>query len=278
VAGAHNLLYRDRGMPLRTALRFLFTEVPREIRRSAGAIALAATLLFGPALVAGVAVARTPDLAQRMLPAGMLRRAEDGVRRAREGEGYIDDPQLLRPVMASSIVANNVQVSFAAFAGGVTGGLLSALLIVANGISLGSVVGLYASKGIGLLLLAFVAPHGVLELFAICVAGGAGFLIAGALILPGASTRRRALVESSRRAVRLVAASTLLLLVAGSIEGLISPIEWWPLEGKLAVSGTTLVLLVVYLRGGRVRAAPPSDDALTSSSLALGAVTARRAP
>ena len=80
--------------------------------------------------------------------------------------------------------------------------------------------------------------------------------------------------------MRLVAASTLLLLVAGALEGLISPIEWWPLEGKLAVSGTTLVLLVAYLRGGRM---PPRSrenaeaDERVASPLALGAVTARRA-
>jgi uncharacterized membrane protein SpoIIM required for sporulation/uncharacterized RDD family membrane protein YckC len=277
VAGAHNLLYRDRRMPLRASLRFLVTDVPREVRRSAGPIALAATLLFLPALVAGVAVARTPGLAAEMVPPGMLRRAEDGVRRARNGEGYIDDPQLFRPVMASGIIANNVQVSFAVFAGGITAGLLSALMLVANGLSLGSVTGLYVSKGIGPLLLAFVAPHGVLELFAICVAGGAGFLLAAALLVPGQRTRRRALAENSRRAVRLIGASTLLLLAAGAIEGLISPIEWWPLEGKLAVSGTTLVLLVVYLRRGRSRAATAASAA-PHSSLALGAVTARRAP
>lgn len=276
VAGAHNLLYRDRGVPFRSLLAFLFSGMPREIRRSAAPIALAALLLFGPALVAAVAVSRTPGLAARMIPASMLRRADDGVRRARNGEGYIDDPQLFRPVMASSIVANNVQVSFAAFAGGVTGGVLTALLIVVNGISLGSVVGLYVSKGIGSLLLAFVAPHGVLELFAICVAGGAGFLVAAALLLPGARTRRDALAEQSRRAIRLIGASTLLLLLAGLLEGFVSPIEWWPLEGKLAVSGTTLVLLVFYLRGGRspsrvtVATAPPS--------LALGAVRSHRAP
>lgn len=278
VAGAHNLLYRDRGVPFRTALAFLFTGVPREIRRSAAPIALAALLLFGPALVAAVAVARTPGLAARMLPESMLRRADDGVRRARNGEGYIDDPQLFRPVMASSIVANNVQVSFAAFAGGVTGGLLTAVLIVMNGISLGSVVGLYVSKGIGSLLLAFVAPHGVLELFAICVAAGAGFLVAAALLLPGARTRREALAEQSRRAIRLIGASTLLLLVAGLLEGLVSPIEWWPLEGKLAVSGTTLVLLVLYLRGGRAPSPAPITTTMAPASLALGAVRLHRAP
>lgn len=278
VAGAHNLLYRDRGMSLRGAVRFLFTDVPREVRRSAAPIALAALLLFGPALIAAVGVARTPTLASKLLSAGMLQRAEDGVRRARNGEGYIDDPQLLRPVMASSIVTNNVQVTFAVFAGGVTAGLVSVLMLVLNGISLGSVVGLYASKGIARLLLAFVAPHGVLELFAICVAGGGGFLIAAGLLMPGPRTRGRALVENARRAIRLIAASTFLLVIAGTLEGFVSPIEWWPIEGKLAVSGVTLVFLVAYLSGGRRRAGmPQAPDAGEPGALALAAIRARRA-
>jgi hypothetical protein len=139
------------------------------------------------------------------------------------------------------------------------------------------------------LLIAFIAPHGVLELFAICVAGGAAFLIAAGLLLPGNRSRRSALVENGRRAIRLIGVSTLLLVVAGTLEGLVSPIEWWPIEGKLAVSGTTLVLLVVYLRGGRVTRATAVDesrdakgsdsvDSEPRSALALAPVTARRAP
>jgi uncharacterized membrane protein SpoIIM required for sporulation/uncharacterized RDD family membrane protein YckC len=276
VAGAHNLLYRDRGMGIRGAVRFLFTGVPHEVRRSAAPIALAATLLFGPAIIAGVAVARTPGLAEKLLPSGMLQRAEDGVRRAKNGEGYIDDPQLFRPVMASGIVANNVQVTFAVFAGGITAGLLSVLMLVMNGVSIGSVMGLYASKGIAWLLIAFVAPHGVLELFAICVAGGGGFLLAAALLIPGARTRSRALVENGQRAIRLIAASTFLLVIAGTLEGFVSPIEWWPIEGKLAVSGATLLFLVFYLRGGQERASPAAAANGHDEGLALSTIRAPR--
>jgi uncharacterized membrane protein SpoIIM required for sporulation len=183
--------------------------------------------------------------------------------------------------MASGIIANNVQVTFATFAGGVTAGLLSVVLLVTNGISIGSVVGLYASKGIASLLVAFVAPHGVLELFAICVAGGAAFLVAAGILLPGARPRRRAIVENGRRAIRLIGVSTLLLVVAGMLEGFVSPIEWWPIEGKLAVSGTTLVLLVTYLRLGRTPRPAAGEDERgeepAAASLALGAVTAPRA-
>ena len=277
VAGAHNLLYRDRGMTLRGAVRYLFTDVPREVRRSARPIALAGLLLFGPAVIAAVGVMRAPELAPRLLPSTMLQRAEDGVQRAKGGEGYIDDPQLLRPVMASRIVTNNVQVTFAVFAGGITAGLLTVLMLVLNGISMGAVVGLYASKNIGILLLAFVAPHGVLELFAICVAAGGGFLIASGLLLPGNRTRARALVENSRRAVRLIAASTFLLLIAGTLEGFVSPIPWWPIEGKLAVSGLTAVFLFLYLGGGRTsRPTPAKQEGGEMGTLGL-ATTVRRA-
>jgi uncharacterized membrane protein SpoIIM required for sporulation len=153
-------------------------------------------------------------------------------------------------VMASSIIANNVQVTFAAFALGVTAGLGTLTLLLLNGVSLGGVLGLYESKGILRLIVAFVAPHGVLELTAICIAGGGGLLIAAALLLPGDRTRRRALKENSRRAIRLIGTSTVLLIVAGSLEGLVSPIPNWPLSAKLAVSAATAVLLVAYLRGG----------------------------
>lgn len=261
VAGAHNLLYRDRRNSLRAVLRFIANDVPREVRRSAVPIGLAAACLFLPAAIAYVGVVRDPRIAPTFIPTGMLDRAEEGVVRARSGEGYIEDPEVFRPVMASGIIANNVQVTIAAFAFGITAGIGTVLLLLFNGVSLGGVFGLYASKGILSLIVAFVAPHGVLELTAICIAGGAGFLIAGALLLPGRRTRRRALGENSVRAMRLIAASTLLLIVAGALEGMVSPIPWWPLSLKLMVSATTLVLLVAYLRGGMERAVAPSESA-----------------
>lgn len=253
VAGAHNLLYRDRRNTFVEILRFVAFDVPTEVRRSVRPIALAAAFLFVPAAISYTAVLRHPDVAPTFIPPQMLDRAEEGVTRARQGTGYIPDPQVFRPVMASRIIANNVQVTFAAFAFGITAGIGTLVLLLLNGISLGGVFGLYASKGILPLLVAFVAPHGVLELSAICISAGAGLLIAGALLIPGDRTRGRALVENSQRAMRLIAASTLLLIVAGSLEGMVSPIPNWPLWLKLAVSATTLLLLVAYLRGGASR-------------------------
>jgi uncharacterized membrane protein SpoIIM required for sporulation/uncharacterized RDD family membrane protein YckC len=263
LAGAHNLLYRGRSLTLTDVVRLIAIEAPREVRRSWRPVLLAGALLFGPALIAYSAVVTHPAVAGTFIPAGMLDRAEEGVRRAREGTGYIPDPQIFRPTMASQIIANNVQVTFGVFALGITAGVGSLVLLVLNGVSLGGVFGLYQSKGIATLLLAFVAPHGVLELTAVCIAGGAGFLLAAALLLPGRRTRKRALVENGQRAIRLVAAATVLLLVAGTLEGFVSPIPTWPLRAKFAVSAATLVLLVLYLSSGRGQRTAPSASVVS---------------
>ena len=265
VASAHSLLYRRRSFTLRRFIAFLFGDVPTEIRASAVPIALASAMLFGPMLIAGRAVATTPSLAPELLPAGMLARAEQGVIDAKRGKGYIEDPQVYRPVMASRIATNNVQVTFIAFAGGMTAGLFTTWLLLTNGVSIGAAIGLYISKGIGALILSFIAPHGVLELSAIVIAGGAGFLLAKGMLLPGNHTRRAALALNGARAFRLLAGATFLLVFAGAIEGFISPNASLSLNAKLAVSATTAVLLALYLFTGRRPMASPMATPIETS-------------
>jgi uncharacterized membrane protein SpoIIM required for sporulation len=101
-----------------------------------------------------------------------------------------------------------------------------------------------------------VAPTGVLELTAICIGGGAGLRLAAAILIPGNRPRSVALRENGRRAIRLIAASTVLLLIAGTLEGFVSPIETWPLSWKLAVSAATAVFLAAYLSGGHRKVVP----------------------
>ena len=101
VTGAHNLLYRDRRNTFREITRFIAIDVPAEVRRSVVPIALGAAFLFGPAAIAWTAVMRNPDVASTFIPTSMLDRAEDGVERAKHQAGYIPDPEVFRPLMAS---------------------------------------------------------------------------------------------------------------------------------------------------------------------------------
>ncbi|AHG89993.1 protein of unknown function DUF95 transmembrane [Gemmatirosa kalamazoonensis] len=248
VAAGHNLVYRREESTARTAIDFVLRQVPAEVRRSWRPIAIAALLLFAPAVASFTAVVRDPTLVTELVPPSLLERAESGQRRGPRG-GYLpeDEAGARGPVLASVIMSNNVQITFGAFALGITAGIGTCFLLVMNGVAaLGAPLGLYASKGILGQILGFVLPHGVLELSAICIAGGAGLLLASAILLPGARTRRDALVDESARAVRLICASTLMLVVAGLLEGNVSPLVW-PLAAKGAVSAATAVMLAGWL-------------------------------
>lgn len=251
VARGHNLLYQQRGRSIATAAKYLMDTVPMQVRKSWRPIGLAALMFFGPAAVAYVVVVREPAVASQLLPDEMISRAATGSDREKHGEGYVSIPEEIRPIAASSIISNNVTVTYLTFAMGLTGGIGTILMLVFNGVSIGSGVGLFASQGVAKLILAFIAPHGLLELSAICIAGGGGLLLAKGILLPGMQTRRDALVANGKRAIDLIAASTLLLLVAGTLEGLVSP-RVWPLEWKLAISSVTAVIMLGYLSLGRI--------------------------
>jgi len=129
---------------------------------------------------------------------------------------------------------------------------MTAWILLFNGVSIGAALGLYATRGIFSQIGEFVVPHSVFELSAICIAGGGGLLLASALLLPGALTRREALVVKGRRAVRLLAASVIMLIFAGTIEGLISPRTDIPLGIKFGIAGLSAVALLSYASlGGR---------------------------
>lgn len=250
VARGHSLLYRQQSHTMGSVVRYVFWTVPREVRRSWRQIMIAVVLLFGPAVIAYTAVVHDPAVASQLLPDEMLSRASVGSEREKRGEGYVSIDEEMRPIAASAIISNNVTVTYVVFALGLTAGIGTVVMLVVNGVSIGSAVGLFAVHRIAHLILAFVAPHGVLELSAICIAGGGGLLIAQAIVLPGDRTRRDALVQNGGRAINLIAASTFLLLIAGTLEGLISP-RVWPIQWKVAVSIATAVMMLGYLSLGR---------------------------
>jgi uncharacterized membrane protein SpoIIM required for sporulation/uncharacterized RDD family membrane protein YckC len=252
LGAGHNFLYRQRSLSARDVWRFLSVSVPREVRRSAAYILAGALFLFVPMAITYVAVVSHPELERSLNSPVMVDRVlQDAHHDSLGKHEYISTTDFERPMMASGIIANNVQVTYAVFAFGVTAGALTILALVFNGMGLGAGFALYTNHGVFHLIRDFVIAHGVLELSAICIAAGGGFLLAMALLLPGAHTRREAFVINGRRAIKLITASTIMLLAAGTIEGLISPRTDLPFAVKASVSAATAVLLAFWFSRGR---------------------------
>jgi len=250
VSAGHNAVYgRHIGHRVHMG-RLVLRELPAAVV-AARAYVVTALLMFAvPAMTGYVLIRERPAIAEQVLTDEMLARARAGAEHRAQGVGYAQQPSMYLPVIATGIITNNVQVAFLGFAFGITAGIGTVLLLVFNGLYFGAVLGLFANYGLAGWLLTFVAGHGVLELSAIFIAGGAGLLVARALLAPGDLTRRDALVLAGRQAVRLVGASVLLLGLAGTIEGLLSASDA-PAPFKFATSGATVVLLILYVASGR---------------------------
>ena len=104
-----------------------------------------------------------------------------------------DIPSLSRPIAASSIMSNNIQVSLLAFGFGLTAGIGTSAILLFNGMYLGAIAGWFSVQGNSRALWGWVMPHGGVELLAICIAGAGGFLLAKAIYCPGQVSRRTAL-------------------------------------------------------------------------------------
>jgi uncharacterized membrane protein SpoIIM required for sporulation/uncharacterized RDD family membrane protein YckC len=249
VTAGHNAVYGLRSVRRRRVGQLIAREFPAAVF-AARAYVLTASLLFAVPAVAGYTLIRAqPDLAYEVLPPEMIARAEEGQSRQAEGIGYAEQESPFLPLMASGIIANNVQIAFVAFAFGILGGVGTAVTLILNGMFFGAVVGLFSNFHLAGWLLTFVMGHGVLELTAIFVAGGAGLMVARALIAPGDLTRHDALIVSGRVAVRLVGAATCMLVLAGTIEGFESASDA-PVVLKYLVSSASVVLLGLYLANG----------------------------
>lgn len=256
VARSHALIYRDEPLAFGRLRRFVVVGFPAAFRQALP-FTLTATLLFLlPALLVGAVAAWQPAAGRWILPAA----AQDLIPLLEQRDLWTEIPIGQRPYASSFIMQNNIQVAFLAFAGGVLAGIPTVLVMLTNGLLLGGVTGLAIHYGVGFELWTFVIGHGVIELSVICIAGGSGLMLGWAILHPGWLSRRDALARASGRAVRLIIGCVPLLVLAGLIEGFISPNEAipWPVKWAIGLfSG--LALFGYLLLSGRTSVTAPAS-------------------
>ena len=235
---AHNVLYRGKRLSRSGLLAFLRDDFPRMFRQTLPLTAVATSIFLAGALGGWALTAHDPAFAYRVLGSQMMSSIE-------QRKMWTESVVALKPIASSFITTNNLSVAFAAFAFGITG-VGTIWMMLFNGVMLGVVGAATAHADMALPLWSFVAPHGVLELPAICIAGGAGLEIARGLLFPGLLPRRESLARAGKRAATLLMGTIPLLLIAGSVEAFFSP-STAPVSMKFLLAAVLFTALLTYL-------------------------------
>jgi uncharacterized membrane protein SpoIIM required for sporulation len=239
IVRAHGLIYRTEETRFYNIVNFYRHEFPATVRGCFPYVLIAFLIFLVMGSLSFVTSYIDESFSSLVAP-GMRERVV-------QRENWTQNIVGLNPVASSGIMVNNIMVTFLAFALGITAGIGTVGILALNGLSIGSVISLCVKYKFTPILV-FVAAHGVLELSAIFIAGGAGLLIGKALLMPEELTRKQALIVNGRMAVQLILGCIPMLVVAGLIEGFLSPSNISPYY-KFAVAMVSAVALWLYFSG-----------------------------
>ncbi|WP_436793094.1 stage II sporulation protein M [Actinospongicola halichondriae] len=244
VADANAAIYSTRTSAATAIRRFVFSSFPGAVWRIRRFVLASALLTLVPGILVGAWIANSDAALDASGP--------EAVRAAYVEEEFADyyssEPAAQ---FAAGVTFNNIRVAITAFALGIFACVGTAAILVFNGANVGVAGGLFAAVGEQGRFWGLILPHGLLELTAVIVAGGAGLRLGWALIDPGDRTRIGALTDEGRRSVLVVLGLIGAFVVAGLIEGFVtgSPL---PTAARIAVGVAVEAAFLAYIfRFGR---------------------------
>ncbi|MBM7715981.1 stage II sporulation protein M [Siminovitchia sp. FSL H7-0308] len=245
VSKAHNLLYKDQISSVKQ-MRHFFSTTFIGLLSEQWKFVLAACVLFTlGGLGSFFSVVNDPLNLYSIIPADIAQNVDPDQLGSHDGK-------VLSSMMSASIMTNNIQVAILAFAGGITFGLLTVYVLIYNGILIGALFALFWHSNKTYEFWAYIVPHGMIELTAIFIAGGAGLLMGYKLFVPGSLPRRIHLKIQAKRSVQLLLGTVPLFVIAGLIEGFITPAAI-SLEAKYFTAFATVIGLIFYIVIGKMR-------------------------
>ncbi len=239
VARAAAVLYGTKPRTWRAAGRFARDTFPAALWHSR-AFMLWSTLLFlVPALVTGAWLSASP--------AALEATGSEAAREAYVTEDFADYYTAQPSAQfATEVTVNNIQVAILAFAGGGLAALPTLWIMAVNGVQVGAAGGMFAATGELGRFFGLILPHGLLELTAVFIAGGAGLRVGWTIVDPGDRRRGTALAEEGRRAVTILIGLVAVFLTAGLIEGFVTGAPW-PTWVRVSIGVATLIVFLAYV-------------------------------
>jgi uncharacterized membrane protein SpoIIM required for sporulation len=238
---AYSQIYQgSRRQDWKAIVEFYRWGFPEVVQKTWTYTAIATAIFLVGGLIAWWYAWQDPVFMSLVVPEGLITQVRD------EHKLWMGSILGSEPLASSGIMINNMSVAFKIVSGGMTAGIFTIFILLYNGLLMGAIAALVGQNNLAYPFWAFVLPHGSLELPAIFLSGGAGLLLARALLFPGEYRRVDALKIYGFKAAQLVFGIVPILFIAGTIEGFLSPNPAIPDFFKYVFGLILFVLLLLY--------------------------------
>ena len=224
---------------------YFLIRFPRTVRKFLPHLVVSLLLLLLGTAAGYLLVQAEPDRHYAIVSTDMAQGRDPGASTEALRAGLYDRETYGLPPFAAFLFSHNARVGMLCFALGFLAGIPVFLLLVMNGLMLGAMSALYASRGLAVDWWGWVLPHGVTELLAVAICGAAGLVLGQSLVFPGTSTRLENLARRGREAGVLVVGAILMLFVAAILEGFFRQLVT-DVQARYAVILLTTVAWTLY--------------------------------
>lgn len=269
-ARSYLLVYGSKRNYASAVAEFFTRRFPAQVWRLRHGVGLAIVLMTLGALCGYALTARDSDLffslvsddmAQGRSPLSSREELLEVLESGGDGSGGLS-------LFASFLFSHNARIGMLCFALGFAAGVPVALLLFTNGLILGAFAAIHHQHDLGLEFWAWILPHGVTELLAVCVCGGAGFVLGQAVVFPGRFSRLTNLARHGREAAGLVLGAVAMFFVAALLEGYFRQLVVHEVPRLSMVFATGAFWWWYFTRLGRRSALPAAaEDSVTLASL-----------
>jgi len=240
---AHHVIYQNQPNNKSRIKTFWLSEFPLLIYGSRKEIFVSFVILLISVLIGIVSTKYDSGFVRVILGDGYVNMSLSNIQK---GDPLAVYKSMNQVDMFLGITLNNIKVSFFAFVMGILTPIVTGFIMLKNGVMLGTFHAFLANQGFLFDSIATIWVHGIFEIFAITVAGGAGIVVGNSIIFPKTFSRIESFRRGALRGSKLVIGLIPVFVIAGFLEGFVTRYTQAPYVVRFAIILISLLSIVCY--------------------------------
>lgn len=236
-------IYKNKREERNRLIYFWTTELPLTVRKYHRELLYAFLIFAGFAVIAAFSSAHDETFIRGVLGDGYVEMTEDNIAKGDPFGVYKDSDRIS---MFLYIAKNNIQIAFMVFVAGLFFSIGSAWFLFKNGVMLGAFQYMFFAKGLGWDSVLVIWIHGTLEISAIILAGGAGFIVGNSILFPGTRKRIDSLKTGVKNGLKIMIGLVPVFLVAAFLEGYVTRYSTMPAWLSISILAISFNFIVWY--------------------------------